>query len=159
MVGTLSYPPNAAGAAWLCGEVLPRLPGVRARLVGRAPPPAVRALAGPLVEVAADVPDVAPWYARSAVAVVPLHAGGGTRIKLLEALAHGVPVVATPVGAEGLSVDARRGVLIAADPADFARACATLLADPARAARLGAAGRAWVRRHHAVARVAPRVAE
>jgi glycosyltransferase involved in cell wall biosynthesis len=149
-VGTLSYAPNEDGARWLAGAVLPGLPGARAAVVGRAPGAGLRALAGPRLEVAGDVEDVAPWYAGARVAVVPLHAGGGTRIKAIEALAHGRPVVSTPLGVEGLAVGEAEGVLVAGDAAAFARACGELLADPERAARLGAAGREWVLEHASV---------
>ena len=104
-VGNLSYGPNADGAEWLCREVLPRLHEARVALVGSRPGPQVLELAADRrVTVAADVPDVTPWYRSSAVAVAPIRAGGGTRIKILEALAHRRPVVATTVGARGLAL-------------------------------------------------------
>lgn len=140
LVGNLGYSPNAQAAGWLCREVLPLLPDATAAVVGSSPPPEVRALASePRVTVAADVPDVAPWYAAARVATAPLHAGAGTRTKVLEAWAHGLPVVATTLGAEGLDVDG--AALVADEPAAFAAACRRVLADPALAARLADAGR------------------
>jgi glycosyltransferase involved in cell wall biosynthesis len=153
-VGNLGYAPNAAGVAWLAREVLPLLPGTRAAIVGASPGPDVRALAGPGLEVAADVPDLAPWYAGATVAVIPLHAGGGTRIKALEALAYARPVVATPIGVEGLAVGEAQGVLVADGAPDFAARCRALLDDPVRAEALGTAGRGWVRAHATVDAVA-----
>jgi glycosyltransferase involved in cell wall biosynthesis len=146
-VGNLSYPPNVDAACWLCQEVVPLLDGATVALVGSRPAPAVRALAdGRRVTVAADVPDVGPWYMGASVAVVPLHAGGGTRTKVLEAFAHRRPVVATTVGAEGLDIrGADAAILLADTPQDFATACRRLLDDPRLAARLASRGEVVVR--------------
>ncbi|MDQ4091340.1 MAG: glycosyltransferase [Actinomycetota bacterium] len=159
-VGTLSYQPNAEGARWLCEEVLPLLPRATVALVGSNPPEAVLALAGdPRVTVAGTVADVAPWYQRSRVAVAPLHAGGGSRIKVLEALAHRRPVVATPIGAQGLELaPGRDGLLVAGNPHGFAEACARLLDDPQRAQRLASAGRKAVEETASVEVVGERIA-
>lgn len=140
-VGSLSYPPNVEAARWLCGEIRALLGGSTIAIVGSRPGAEVRALAKlPGVTVAADVPDVAPWYARSRVAVAPLRSGGGTRIKIIEALAHGRPVVATPQGATGLATGEQNGVLVGGCAADFAAACRRLLLDASAAARIAAAG-------------------
>lgn len=140
-VGSLSYPPNVDAARWLCGEIRPLLEGSTIAIVGSRPGAEVRALAKlPGVTVAADVPDVAPWYARSRVAVAPLRSGGGTRIKVIEALAHRRPVVATPQGAAGLATGEENGVLVGSCAADFAAACRRLLLDDSAAARVAAAG-------------------
>jgi len=149
-VGNMSYLPNVDGIAAFVRDVLPELRArlgndVVLRIAGSAPVPEIRELASrPGVELVADPPDLAPHYAWADVAVVPLSAGGGTRIKLIEAFAHGVPVVATTVGAEG--VDALNGahVLIADSTAAFVEACAELLADPTRAARIAGAARRLV---------------
>ena len=149
-VGNLSYLPNADGIAAFVRDVLVELrarlgAGVVLRIAGSAPVTEVKELASrPGVELVANPPDMAPHYAWADLAVMPLAAGGGTRIKLLEAFAHGVPVVATTVGSEG--VDALHGthVLIADSPAAFVDACAELLADPTRAARIAAAARRLV---------------
>jgi glycosyltransferase involved in cell wall biosynthesis len=98
----------------------------------------------PGVELLADPADLAESYAWADLAVVPLAAGGGTRNKLLEAFAHGVPVVATSIGAEGIAAVHGVHLLIAAAPAAFTDACATLLADPALAMRLADSARALV---------------
>jgi glycosyltransferase involved in cell wall biosynthesis len=133
--GTLRYPPNADAARYLVEDIGPRLrvlvPGARIRLVGMA----TAQLGGlddpPSVTLTGQVPDIADELALADVVVIPLRYGSGTRIKILEAFAHRVPVVSTTVGAEGL--DVRSGVhLLVADDADgVARACARLLADTA----------------------------
>lgn len=141
-VGNLRYAPNVEGVRWLCEEVCPRLPGVTIALVGSNPVPEVAELAEHArITLAADVPCVSPWYAGARVAVAPLHAGGGTCTKVVEALVHDRPVVATSVGARGLPSGEEAGVLIADDAAEFANACQRLLDDPMLAARVAAAGR------------------
>lgn len=153
-VGNLSYRPNVDAARWLCQEVLPRTGGATAAIVGSRPGPAVRALSGERVTVAPDVVDVGPWYEGARVAVAPLQAGGGMRIKVLEALAHRRPVVATSRGAEGIGIAARGPVVIADSPVEFAAACRALIDDPHEAARLGSLGEAFVGRSASVEVVA-----
>ena len=143
-VGTLGYLPNVAAADVLCREVLPLLArgggDVAVDLVGRAPAPEVRRLAEerPAVRLCADVPDVAPFYAAADAVVAPLRAGGGTRIKLLEAFARGVPIVTTRLGALGLDVTDGVHLLLAETPEDIAAACRRLRDDPALGDRLRA---------------------
>jgi glycosyltransferase involved in cell wall biosynthesis len=96
----------------------------------------------------ADPPVLAPHYAWADLAVVPLSAGGGTRIKLIEAFAHGVPVVATTIGAEGIDVVDGVNAVIADSPGAFVEACTGLLADNARAASLADAARHLVERRY-----------
>jgi glycosyltransferase involved in cell wall biosynthesis len=135
-VGSLGYFPNADAARFLSEEVLPRLRArthrdVHVHIVGASPPDDVSRLASlPGVRVEASVADLAPCYAAAEVVAVPVRAGGGTRIKMLEAFAHGVPVVSTPVGAEGLDVEAGAHLLIADDANEFATACLRLAEDP-----------------------------
>jgi glycosyltransferase involved in cell wall biosynthesis len=154
LVGNLSYEPNVAGAHWLVDCVLPRLRGARLAIVGSAPTPALRSLAGPRVTLAADVPDITPWYRSARVAVVPVSRGGGSRIKLIEAFAHGRPVVATPAGAAGLPWGQPDPVCRAQSAEAFAAACAALLADGERAGALADAGRELVLAHASHATVA-----
>jgi glycosyltransferase involved in cell wall biosynthesis len=141
-VGSLGYFPNVDAATVLCREVLPRLRArirrdVRVDLVGNGPSPAVMELAGIAgVSVHPDVASVTPFYARALAAIVPLRAGGGTRLKILEAFAHGVPVVSTPAGAAGLAVVAGQHLLVAEEPDGLAEACERLLAAPTLADRL-----------------------
>ncbi|MGQ0434742.1 MAG: glycosyltransferase family 4 protein [Microthrixaceae bacterium] len=148
-VGLLGWAPNADAAVWLAEEVWPHvrraMPEARLVLVGREPTAAVRALARHDVAVTGTVPEVTPFLARARVAVAPLRAGGGSRLKILEALDAGRPVVATTIGAEGLESLVGRGILLADGAASFAETVVDLLRDPGRAASLGRQG------NHAVA--------
>lgn len=144
--GKLDYRPNVDALRWFCTAVLPRVraqhPAARLLIVGRDPVPAVRALAGPGVEVVGAVPDIQPYFARVAVYVIPMRMGSGARIKLLEAWAAGVPVVATTAGAAGLAGRADEHLLVADDPATLATQIGRLLVGPALGQRLAASGRA-----------------
>jgi glycosyltransferase involved in cell wall biosynthesis len=131
-VGLLTYEPNRDAAAFFAQRALPlvreRIPGARFRVVGRHGPDAVRPLLGlPGVEVAGDIDDIEGELAAASVSVVPIRFGGGTRIKILEAFAHGLPVVSTAVGCEGLDVVDRRHLLVADEPEAMAAACCELL--------------------------------
>lgn len=143
-VALLSWAPNIDAATWFCATVWPRvieaLPEARLLLVGRNPTEEVRRLARDSVEVTGTVPDLEPYYARTRVAVAPLRSGGGSRLKILEALAAARPVVATTIGAEGLEDLIGRGVTIADDPARIAAAIVERLRDPALSAAEGRAG-------------------
>lgn len=148
-VGSLGYFPNEDAACFLCREVLPRLRAatdrpVSVRIVGPHPPASVRSLAGPDISVTGAVADVSPYYADAHLAVVPLRAGGGTRIKVLEAFAHGVPVVSTALGAEGLDVEQGSHLLIADTAEGLAAACLRLADNPAVADALARRARALV---------------
>ncbi len=148
--GTMSYRPNVDAVLWFAREVWPRLkarrPQLRWRIVGRDPLPRVRRLERivPGVEVTGTVEDARPWIAQGAVYVAPLRVGGGSRLKLLEALALERPVVATGLAAEGLELEPGVHYLRADDPEAFAQAVLSLLGDPQRARALGRAGRALV---------------
>ena len=149
-VGDYSYAPNEEGACHLVGEVLPlireQVPGVELDLVGKNPPESVRRLEDRAtgVTVTGRVPDTRPYLRDSAVAVVPLLTGSGTRLKILEAMAAGRPVVSTSIGAEGLEVTPGVDIFLADDPRSFAGRCAELLRDPILRRRMGAAGRRLV---------------
>lgn len=132
-VGALSWPPNARAAEFLAREIFPavrsRLAAARLQIVGRDPLPQVTALRGlPGVEVLANVPDVRPFLGSARVMAVPLDSGGGTRLKILEAFAAGLPVVSTAVGCEGLRVVHGDHLLIAERSA-MADALVTALCD------------------------------
>jgi glycosyltransferase involved in cell wall biosynthesis len=149
-VANLSYRPNAEAARWLVEDILPRLGDVSVALVGSRPAQEVRALStDPRITVAADVESVSPWYQATKLAVVPVLAGGGTRTKVIEALAHRRPVVATTLGATGLPFTST-SILLADDADTFAGACRRLLDDPDLAASLAAAGEQEVRRSSTV---------
>ena len=151
-VGSYLHPPNVEGALWLAREVWPLVrtahPGARLTLAGRTPPPAIKALAGPDVEVPGTVDDLRPLYAQASVVAAPVFWGSGVRIKLLEALACGLPVVTTALAAEGIDLRHEHSALFAEQPAEFAAAIARLLSDAELRARLGAAGRAGVERDY-----------
>ncbi len=150
-VANFDYYPNGDAARYFCAQVLPllrtRAPRpFQVRFVGADPPPAVCRLADePEVMVTGRVGDLTSWYESAHAVVVPVRAGGGTRIKVIEAFAHGRSVVSTQVGAEGLDVTSGRHLLLADTPAGFAAACARLIADPALARALAAEGAAFVR--------------
>jgi glycosyltransferase involved in cell wall biosynthesis len=143
-VATLGWAPNVDAAVWFGREVWPevlrRLPAARLLLVGRDPAPSVRGLASSSVEVSGTVSDVLPYLAQARVAVAPLRSGGGTRLKILEALDAGRPVVATSVAVDGLEDLIGRGVVVADDAAGMADAVTTLLEDPEAATTLGQVG-------------------
>jgi glycosyltransferase involved in cell wall biosynthesis len=138
--GSTRYGPNADGAHWLVSEVWPLVsshrPDARLRLVGEPGSSVTRLTDPPSVTVVGRVPEMGPELARADVVVVPVRYGSGTRIKILEAFAHRIPVVSTPLGAEGL--DAKDGVhlLLADDPAAFAEACVELFEDTSLRERL-----------------------
>lgn len=151
-VAALGWAPNADAAKWFCRAVWPevrrRVGEARLLLVGRDPTPAVLALASSSVEVRANVADVAPFLTQARLTVAPLRSGGGSRLKILEALDAGRPVVATPVGADGLEDLVGRGIVVAGTPRTMAGAVADLLEDPAAAEALGRAGHQAVREGH-----------
>jgi glycosyltransferase involved in cell wall biosynthesis len=161
-IGTMSWRSNAAAAIHLATSVMPaireRIPDARLRIVGRDPLPEVRELArDPHVDVTGTVPDVIPHLAEAHALAVPLESGGGTRLKILEAFAAGLPVVSTPVGAEGIDAVPNRDVIVT-ERAGFADALASLLADPARAIALATAARAVVRAQYDWSAVGARAA-
>ena len=147
-VGLLSYAPNRDAMAWFAREVLPRLAsgGPEILVAGRDPGPELEGLArvAPQLRLLGFVPDLAPLYARAGVFVNPMRGGGGTRLKMLEAMAAGKAVVSTTIGAEGLALTPGRDVVIADSAVEFAAAVRALLADRGQAARLGQAARALV---------------
>lgn len=162
--GTLDFRPNIDAVVWFAREVLPRIreacPAARLLVVGRRPPPALRALAADSsITIIGAVPDARPYIAGASAYVLPMRIGGGVRLKLLEALALEAPVVSTRMGAEGVA-GLHDGVhcLLADDPAAFAAATLQLLGDRALARRLGAAGRALVREHYDWSAIVPRIA-
>jgi glycosyltransferase involved in cell wall biosynthesis len=165
-VANLGYGPNAEAAVVLVERVLPALETqtdrpVRIVLVGAYDPDGpVGALASHrAVTLAGFVDDVTDSYARAAVVVAPISTGSGTRIKLIEAFARGVPVVTTPLGVEGLAVHHGEHVLIGETPKELAAAAANVLASPVLAQSLTTAALQFVRRHHAAPVVAERVRE
>jgi len=151
--GAMDYLPNVDGAVWFAREVWPavreKFPTAEFRIVGRKPAPAVQALAKlPGVMVTGAVPDVRPFVATAAVVVVPLRLARGVQNKVLEALAMGKPVVATPAVLAPLGTVPGTDVLCAATASEFVRKISSLFASPSRCRALGEAGRRYVEKHH-----------
>ena len=147
--GSMDWLPNEDAMQFFCRDILPLIraeePGVSLSIVGRAPTPAVKRLAEEHgVKVTGRVDDVRPYMKEAAVYVVPLRIGGGTRLKIFEAMSMGKAVVSTTVGAEGLPVTHGEHVVLADEPAAFAREVVHLLRDAGRRASLEAAARALV---------------
>jgi sugar transferase (PEP-CTERM/EpsH1 system associated) len=152
-VGALDYRANLDGVRWFCEQVWPevrrRRPGATFAVVGSNPGAAARRLAErPGVELVGEVPDVRPHLAGAAVVVVPLRVARGIQNKVLEALAMGKAVVATPQALEGLGVEAGVHVCRAAGAGQWIEAVTSLLDDRQAAQRLGRAGRGYVEAHH-----------
>jgi glycosyltransferase involved in cell wall biosynthesis len=151
-LGSLEWRPNLDGVARLLDTVFPVVrrhePDARLLIVGRNPPPSLRAAvsAVPGAELHANVADVRPFLARSTMMVVPLRIGGGSRLKILEALATATPVVSTRVGAEGLHLEAGRHLVVVEDVEELAEAIVQAIRDPALARRQAESGRKQVLR-------------
>lgn len=149
-LGGLHWPPNAAGVLWFARQVWPlvqqQVPGAVLTVIGKNPP-AERLtfnVERSRLDVTGYVPDPTPYLAETAVFIVPLHAGGGMRVKILDAWARGISIVSTTIGAEGIEVRDGENILIANTPAEFARAVIRLLQEPALAQWLSENGRRWV---------------
>jgi polysaccharide biosynthesis protein PslH len=143
--GLMSYMPNIDGATWFIQEIWPRIasanPAARCKIIGGSPSPQLLALAGPRIEFTGFVPDLRPHLAEAAAVIVPLRLGGGTRLKIVEAMAMGNAMVSTTLGAEGIDAVPGRDILIEDQPEAFANAVIRLLAEPDLAARIGSAAR------------------
>jgi glycosyltransferase involved in cell wall biosynthesis len=143
--GLLSYVPNIDGAIHFIQNIWPRIaevnPAARCKIIGGRPPPSLLALAGPRVELTGFVSDLRPHLAAAAVVVVPLRLGGGTRLKIVEAMAMGKAIVSTTLGAEGIEAVPGRDLFVEDHPAAFADAVNRLLAEPGLAARIGQSAR------------------
>jgi len=163
-VGTMGYAPNDDAARWMATRIWPRVreafkTPLRLVIAGSCPSMRVVQLGRRAdVEVTGAVPDIATAYRQADIAVVPIRGGGGTRIKLLEAAAWGVPIVSTAVGAAGTTFRHRRDLLIADNAKQFARSCIALLRKPAYARELAARARRLVATEYDADRWSRRVA-
>ena len=147
--GSMDWLPNEDGMTYFCREVFPRIrqaePKATLSIIGRAPTPAVRKLAEiPGVDVTGRVDDVRPHIARGSVYVVPLRIGGGTRLKIFEAMSMGKAVVSTTIGAEGLPVTTGRNIEMADEPDAFAHSVVRLIRDTAARRSIESAARQLV---------------
>jgi glycosyltransferase involved in cell wall biosynthesis len=146
--GAIDYYPNTDAMLFFLHDALPQLaaryPQLRLCIVGRKPPESILAQRSATVEVTGVVDDVRPWIDRADVVIVPLRIGGGTRLKILEAMAMGKAVVSTTLGAEGLDVVPERDLLIADDADGVVAQVGRLLDDPELGRRIGASARQFV---------------
>jgi sugar transferase (PEP-CTERM/EpsH1 system associated) len=147
-VGDMRYEPSVDAVRYFAREILPlirrEVPDMRFWIVGREPAPAVQGLNHDGVCVTGAVPDVRPYYERCFASIVPLRAGGGTRLKILEAMALGLPVVSTSIGAEGLEASDGEHLLIADEPAEFAARVVRVFREPALGASMAEKARRLV---------------
>ena len=152
--GAMDWMPNEDGVLYFVRSILPlirkEVPDVSLSIVGRNPSRKLRAAVAyeQRVEVTGNVEDIRPYVQHSAVYVVPLRIGGGTRLKIFEAMAMGKPIVSTTLGAEGLPVSEGRHLLIADSPQEFARTVVSLLRNPKQKACLGSAARRLVEKDY-----------
>jgi glycosyltransferase involved in cell wall biosynthesis len=148
--GTMDFEPNVDGVEYFCREIWPQVlqavPNARFRIVGKKPVPAVRRLASPQIEVTGTVDSIVEHLRQAWAVVVPLRIGGGTRLKIYEAMAAGRAVVSTSIGAEGLDVRNGKDIILADDRDEFARAVVTLLREPELRRRYEHAAAELVRR-------------
>jgi len=155
----LYYAPNADGICYFCERVLPLIQEmaetpISLQVVGADPLRRVALLdRNPAVTIHVNVPSVAPFYHQADLCIVPLRAGSGTRIKILEAFSFRRPVVSTRLGAEGLAVADGEHLLLADEPEAMARACLTMLEDRESRDRMVGSAYQWVLENHSVASV------
>jgi glycosyltransferase involved in cell wall biosynthesis len=147
--GSMDWLPNVDGMQYFVRDILPRIreaePNATLSIIGRSPTPAVKRLALDAgIAITGRVEDVRPHIAEGSVYIVPLRVGGGTRLKIFEAMAMGKAVVSTSIGAEGLPVTTGDNVVIADEPAEFARAVVDLIRDDEWRQRIEIAARRLV---------------
>jgi glycosyltransferase involved in cell wall biosynthesis len=158
--GSMDWLPNEDAILYLVGSILPLIqqhcPEVTLEVVGRRPSRKLQAVAeaAQCIRLTGWVEDIRPFVARGSVCIVPLRIGGGTRLKIFEAMAMGKAVVSTTVGAEGLPVRSGDNILLADTPNDFAASVISLLRDPQQRHRLGTAARILVQENYSWPKVA-----
>jgi glycosyltransferase involved in cell wall biosynthesis len=146
-IGTMYWPPNIGGVLWFIHKVWPlireRKPGVQFDVIGSRPPQEIVALGGDEtgINVTGYVPDPTPYFQRAALMVVPLRAGGGMRVKILNAMSQGIPIVSTTLGYEGIAVTPEHDILVGDTPEAFAAQVLRVLNDPDLGRQLTANGR------------------
>jgi glycosyltransferase involved in cell wall biosynthesis len=157
-LGGMHWPPNAEGVVWFANEVLPlihkELPQARFVVIGKQPPEALKSL-GEAVITPGYVENPNNYWAATRAFVVPLHAGGGMRVKILDAWARGIPVISTTIGAEGIEYTPGENILIADSPQEFAKDVKQVLTDNDLAGRLGKGGRAALENRYDWKRIYP----
>ncbi len=164
--GKMDYRPNIDAALWFGEKVFPLIqvqePTAQFQIVGMNPHPRLDPLrANPAIEITGAVEEIGPYLVSAAVYVVPLRVGGGTRFKVLEAMAQGLPLVSTPLGVEGIGVTDGQELRLAATPESFAAAVLELLADRKQGglygATLGGRARQFVKEHYSWDVIMPRL--
>ena len=153
-LGTMFWPPNVAGVLWFAREVLPliwqQIPDARFVVAGKNPPPEICSLTSdPRIQVTGYVADPLPSLQAADAFVVPLFSGGGMRVKILDAWLQGLPIVSTPIGAEGIDLRDGENILVAGDARSFADATIRVLTDPELNRQLRTSGRRWVEQTYA----------
>jgi glycosyltransferase involved in cell wall biosynthesis len=153
-LGSFDWPPNLEAIRWFLDQVWPQLslrdgPRFALHIVGSNPPEDVTAAGNESVQVHGYVDDISDLKGRADVLIAPIRSGSGVRLKVVEALAAGLPVVTTSKGAEGLTAVPGRDLLVADDEEEFANALQRLAADPVMWRRLSDAAQAYVRSTHA----------
>lgn len=162
-MATMFWPPNVDGVLWFAHEVYPlvkrEVPEVNFAVVGARPPATVRQLSehDSSIAVTGYVEDPRPYLEQTAALIVPVRAGGGMRVKILEALARGLPIVSTTIGYEGIDLTPGEHLLVGDTPADFAAALVRILRDPGLGQRLAATGRRLAEERYDWRVVNPRV--
>jgi glycosyltransferase involved in cell wall biosynthesis len=153
LTGKMSYHANVTAAFFLLDEIMPRvwakLPEARVCIAGQNPPPTLRARAAKNIQITGYVPDLRPYLRQATVVCAPLVYGAGTQNKVLEAMACGTPVVATPQALGALAIKSERDVLVGQDAEQLARQLVRVLSDSELCAALQVNGRAFVERNHA----------
>lgn len=146
-IGNFIHPPNSEAATRLVRDIFPALhkkyPNLTCTIVGPNPPKKLQQLAVDAVTITGWVPDLAPFFDRAAIFVAPLHMGGGMRVKILEAMAAGKAIVATPLAKEGLNIQDGEHMLLAESDEEMITNIDLLLADSAKRVRLANNARAW----------------
>jgi glycosyltransferase involved in cell wall biosynthesis len=148
-LGGLHYPPNAEGVLWFARTILPRVleqePDALFTVIGKSPPEGLHRVGIPPanLQIVGYVDDPRPLLSETAVFVVPLLAGGGMRVKIIDGWTWGLPIVSTTVGAEGIALQEGVQILLADEPGAFADAVVRVLREPALRDRLASSGRAW----------------
>ncbi len=164
LLGTMHYYPNIDAVLHyvqtMHDALRAALPDLRVLIVGHRPPPEIQALGAlPGITVTGSVPDIRPYMARSWIQMVPLRLGGGTRLKIVESMAAGLPVISTSVGAQGLGAQDGQELMLADAPADFVRKAVLLLTDADARARIAAEARAFVEQRYSWQALGRRFAE
>lgn len=140
---------NQDAAVYFAKRVFPRIcarkPQARFMIIGRCPPKSIQNLAGDRITVTGSVEDVRPLLSKTMISVVPLRIAGGSRLKILESFAAGIPVVSTSIGAEGLDIEPGRHLIVADDESAFAAECLRLMEQPQLRAQLAAAARSCLK--------------